>query len=657
MSSFATAREEYQLALRQAKKDFRARQEAGLNPYLTVLDDILENVTIASQENLGLVNLPLENIAGTKTGGRHQAFSATYLPLLSAPSEFSDKWCTLYAAHLSEGIRDPIKAFEFMNRFYVQEGNKRVSVLSHCQAATIPANVTRLIPEWQDTPAIRIYYEFMEFYKLSKINYVEFSREGSYARLQNLLCKAADEPWTDEDRLNFLSFHTLFRSQFEALGGDKLNVTVGDAILVYLTVYRYAQACEHTKAQLLENLRKIWNEVKVLMQEEAIQVSLHPDEDSSSEQTLLQSLLPLIAPRTAPLKVMFLHDRSPETSAWTAGHSEGRKALEAAFPGQVKTMFVENVDPGIYDEAELEAAVIAGADVIFTTSPQMMPACLKVAARYPHVKVLNCSLNQPHPTVRTYSCRIYEAKYLMGMLAGILTPGPVVGYVANYPVYGVCAGINAFAMGLRAVRPEGRVLLRWQCQPEDGPLDFSDRPDITIISGRDQKDPNKRPAVYYHGLRRRLADGSLEELAVPIWHWGSVYENIVRSILNGSWDTAKFEQDKAISYWWGMSAGAVDIRYNENLPDGTLHLLHLVEQHIRQGEYDPFVGRVVAQGGVLIKAAGNVFTAEDLFPMNWLAENVDGVIAEPENSSPEVRAFLELQGIKPRISPQQGGQP
>ena len=60
-----------------------------------------------------------------------------------------------------EGIREPVQAFEFMNRFYVQEGNKRVSVLKYFGAASIRARVTRILPKRTGTPENRVYFEFL----------------------------------------------------------------------------------------------------------------------------------------------------------------------------------------------------------------------------------------------------------------------------------------------------------------------------------------------------------------------------------------------------------------------------------------------------------------------------------------------------------------
>ena len=637
--------EEYNRALHAGQREYRARVARGESPYLAVLDDILVNTSIVTQENLGLVSIPMDSIAGTRTSGRHTAFAPNYMPLLHPNTEFAMKWSTLCDAHLSEGIRVPIKAYEFMNRFYVEEGNKRVSVLKFFGAATVTGTVTRLIPRRSDAPEVRMYYEFLDFYKLAKVNYVSFTREGGYARLQEAVCKASGESWNDDDRRNFFAFYTQFRTQFEQLGGPALGLTPGDAILVYLSVYRYADACDALPAEIHDNLAKIWGEITVLAQPKAVKISLEPEMQPAA-QPLLAKLMTPFTGRPEELKIVFLHEKSAQTSAWTASHGEGRRALETAFPDRVRTSFQENVLPGVDDETRLEAAVRNGADVVFTTSSQMMPACLKVAARHPEAKILNCSLNVPHPLVRTYYCRMYEAKYLLGMLAGILSEGSDIGYVANFPLFGVCAGINAFACGVRAVRPAGHVLLRWLCQPnETTPLDFSDRPDITMLSGRDQKDPLQ--GMPYHGLCRRGADGALGEIAVPIWRWSTVYQEIVRSILDGTWDNEDSTTQRAINYWWGMHSGAVGVHYADAIPAAPLQLVRLAEQQICQGDFDIFAGSQTAQDGSVKKPADRAFTVEELIHMDWLADNVTGRLPTPDEMTPEIRLLVELQGVVP----------
>lgn len=104
--------------------------DTGKYPYPQVLDEIFDESMAAGRVELGTINIPTEHIVGTKTGGRQNAFAANFMPLLGEETEFAHKWISLCETNLSdEGIRDPIRCCEYMGRFYVQEGNKRVSVL------------------------------------------------------------------------------------------------------------------------------------------------------------------------------------------------------------------------------------------------------------------------------------------------------------------------------------------------------------------------------------------------------------------------------------------------------------------------------------------------------------------------------------------------
>lgn len=633
--------EEYKLALKAGQKDYRAHVARGQSPYLPVLDDILVNVKIVATEPLGLVNMPSESIVGTKTSGRHTAFAPNFMPLLDVDTEFASKWSVLCEAHLEEGIRNPVTAYEFLNQFYIEEGNKRVSVLKHFDAASIPGTVTRLIPARNNSLESRIYYEFMDFYKLSKVNIVQFSRPSSYAKLQKLVCKASGEEWTDEDRKNFNALHTKFRQQFRALGGARLPLTVGDALLVYLSVYRYSDACDSTPAQIKENLARIWDEITVLTKDQAVEVVLEPASEPA-EGRLSLSKLNIFIPRPSELHVTFLHEANETNSAWVRAHEKGRSVLANTFTDRVILSSHENVDPDVDAEQILEEVAHNGADVVFTTSVRMHTACLKVAAQHPKTKFLNCSLNTPHPLVRTYYPRTYEATYILGMLAGILSPTNTVGYVANNPIYGIPAAINAYAQGLRSVRPEGRVLLRWACLPDPAhPLDFSDREDVTLFYARDSREAPDTHRDY--GLCQRLPDGVIRPVGLPQWRWDVFYIEIIRSILNGSWDEA--DTSKAINYWWGMKSGAVGIQYSDGLPGGPLQLLGLMETQLHSGLLTIFPSKVYAQDHRMHSPQKIVYTPKELMLMDWLDACVEGALPSYDQLDVKTRTLADICGL------------
>ena len=254
----------YQKALRQGQRDYREKMNAGQSPFLPVLDDILQNVPVENQIPLGQVEIPLELLVGTKTSGRTAAFASNFMPLLGLKTEFATKWINLCVSHLDEGIRDPITCYEYMGRFYVQEGNKRVSVLKYFDASSITGNVTRVVPQYSDDPAVQMYYEFMHFYPVMQNYLLTFTKPGSYARLQKILGKAPDEKWTDEDRTEVVSLYNWVKKAFLAHGGARLQCTVGDVLLLLLRVYTKEELANLSPSELSEKLDALWDDVLAL---------------------------------------------------------------------------------------------------------------------------------------------------------------------------------------------------------------------------------------------------------------------------------------------------------------------------------------------------------------------------------------------------------
>ena len=156
--------DDYYKAKKQGDREWRKAASEGRYPYLPALDDMVENIASLNEVPVGLIEIPIEMIAGTKTAGRQNAFSAGYMPILGEKTEFGLKWSKLYDAQLEEGIRDPIKVYEYMRRFYVEEGNKRVSVLKYLHVPTVLGDVIRILPRPSDDKSYRIYKEFQAFY-------------------------------------------------------------------------------------------------------------------------------------------------------------------------------------------------------------------------------------------------------------------------------------------------------------------------------------------------------------------------------------------------------------------------------------------------------------------------------------------------------------
>ena len=141
--------QDYMSALKLGKREYNACVNKGKYPYLPVMESMMDEEQIDSEVSLGIDQIPLRLVVGTCTAGRTNAFADNWMPILEWGSEFSAKWASLSDSQVNEGIRDPIKVYEYMNKFYVLEGNKRVSVLKYFNAVTVNAQVIRKVPRKQ----------------------------------------------------------------------------------------------------------------------------------------------------------------------------------------------------------------------------------------------------------------------------------------------------------------------------------------------------------------------------------------------------------------------------------------------------------------------------------------------------------------------------
>ncbi|WP_312445748.1 BMP family ABC transporter substrate-binding protein [Lacrimispora sp.] len=637
---------DYVGALRRGRRQYQASVSKGEYPYLPVLDEILSYTDIVSEVNLGIMDIPLEKVVGTKTEGRTSAFASNFMPLLSEKSEFGAKWAYLYDHQIEEGIHDPIEAYEFMNQYYVQEGNKRVSVLKYVGAFSISASVTRLIPKRTDDLDNRLYYEFLDFYQVSFNCDVWFSKEGSYDKLIKAMNKNPGELWSEDDRIIFKSAYDRFSKAFHAFGGDDYDMTCSDAFLVYVELFGYRTVNDRIEGQIKKDLVRIKDELLLSSRGNKIALVERPEEIAETSDNnplkLINWLRPFQTIEPQMLKIAFIHAKTAENSSWAYGHELGRMHLEQAFNGAIQTVAFFNADSEPEIASAIELAIAARCNVIFTTASQMINLSVKAAIDHPEVKVFNCSVNMSYSSICTYFGRMYESKFLMGALAASMSRNEKIGYIADYPIYGTIANINAFALGARMINPYAKVYLEWsRVKNRDAHAEL-EKEKITFISGDDMITPQTPTREY--GLYQKNPDGGLKNLASPIWHWGKFYERIVNIICHGDFDRKEMKGKQAINYWWGMSADVIDVICSHNLPHGTSRLIAFLRNSIRAGSFQPFEGTIYSQDGQIQCGENESLTPEDITTMNWLTENVVGQIPAFDELTEEARTLVRLQG-------------
>lgn len=623
----------YLHAQKKALKLTHALQAKGEDTTLPVLSEIVPELNRLTQVSLGLIQIPLNQIEGTATRGRTTAFARNFMPLLDSASEFAYKWYTLYDDVILNGLRDPIIALEYYNRFYIVEGNKRVSVMKTLDAVSIEAHVTRVLPEPEDSERYRVYHEFLRFYADSGINFICFTREGDYNRLYAAIGKTPGEKWTADEIADLNSCYHRFE---QAYAHPKNPLSTTDAFLKYIEMFGYAESVDFTPAQFQAKIAKVWPEFVVAAAGKPAALLNQPAE---KQQTLLNTVLRRVP---NPLRCAFVYNHSPQEGAWTYNHELGRKALEKTFGSRIETTSRENVNP--QDAARvIDELACEGYHVIFTASPVFLDACIKQSVVHPETKILNCSLLASYHNVRSYYLRIYEAKFILGTIAGAMADNDAIGYIADYPIYGVPASINAFALGAQMTNPRAKVYLKWSSLPNTNPEKELASLGVHIISNRDISAPQMESRAF--GLYREEG-GVIDNLAMPVWNWETVYQGIARSILSGAWeDDASSNADRAMSYFMGMSTNAIDLLCSKRLPPRVRRLVDLLHERIRSGAFLPFVGPIFDQQGSERVAEDVALTPQDIIRMDYLAQNIVGRIPEISELSEVAKSLVALQGV------------
>lgn len=627
------AESHYLAARKMGQKEYSRNISKGQTGYLPFLEGVLKNIEIVYELDLGIVDLPLKKIIGTYTYARSRSFAGNYMPLLTLRTEFASKWASLCSAHINEGIRDPIKVYEYLNWFYVVEGNKRVSVLKYFDAYSIQGQVSRLVPKKDDSDiTIAIYYEFLEFYKKTGINLIWFTKRNSFRQLMGYL-----EGFNPELRLEnlnkykyFLNFIYLpFRKVYLELGGQKLPITTGDAFLEYIKVYGMPEEIDDT--DLGARLNGFILELQQMSGNKTADIQTIPVD---SGENLISALTTFVRPKKS-LKVAFVYAKDTKSSSWTYAQEMGRNHVNNVFGDTISTSFVDNVPetPDAYDS--LKTLAEDGNDVVFATSPAFINATLKAALEFPETKFLNCSETHSYKHVNTYFGRIYEPRFLAGMAAGAVTRSNTVGYVGTNPIPGVINGINSFAMGARMVNAKVKVKVEWlNCWDSQKGAETASKHLISlgadVISHHDTLSNREFSKEYgvYAVLRNIDSDGRANEyIAAPVWNWGIFYEKMLRNLIN-SWKLFSSEQ-KVINFWWGMDSGIVDFFYSRRLvPRETQKLLDFLKSMIINGAFHPFTGPVYDQNGVLRVKQGQLATREQIVGMDWFVDIIESELPQ-----------------------------
>ncbi len=336
-------------------------------------------------------------------------------------------------------------------------------------------------------------------------------------------------------------------------------------------------------------------------------------------------------------KVAFVYVAPIGDLGWTYAHDEGRKMLEKELG--VETAYIENVPEGPEAERVIRDYAQKGYKVIFTTSLGFMDPTITVAEEFPDVYFEHCSGSKTAPNVATYFGRMYQPRFLSGLVAGSATKTNKIGYVAAFPVPEVIRGINAFTLGVRRVNPQATVHVVWTNTWFNPPQEreaaealLAEGCDV-IAQHQDTTEPQK--VAQEHGAVSIGYDSDMgavvgdSVLTSPMWNWGPYYVRRVKEVMEGTWQSGQ--------YWGPMSDGIVKLApFSPRVPDDVKALVKEYEQKILNGEWDVFYGPIRGQNGELSVPAGAKMTDEEIWSsFDWF---VEGVVGESPGKPPVAAA-------------------
>ena len=295
-------------------------------------------------------------------------------------------------------------------------------------------------------------------------------------------------------------------------------------------------------------------------------------------------------------------------------------------PG-VTTSFVESVPEGADAERVILNMARKGYDMIFTTSYGYMDPTLKVAGQYPDITFMHCAGYKTAPNMSAYFGRVYQARYLTGMVAGRMTKSNVLGYVAAFPIPEVIRGINAFALGVRSVNPDAQVRVVWTktwydpATEKEAAKSLLDVGADVIAQHQDSPGPQEAAqerGVYSVGYNSDMSTFAPKaHLTSAVWNWQIFYDHVVDSVRDGSWQSGQ--------YWWGLEHGIVDIApFGDMVPQDVRDEVLAKKADIASGKVAVFTGPVKDQSGKIRIAEGEKAGDAALLGMDWFVEGVVG---------------------------------
>ena len=331
--------------------------------------------------------------------------------------------------------------------------------------------------------------------------------------------------------------------------------------------------------------------------------------------------------------VLYISDPTKERSGYSYTHDIGIQEMQRNL-GLSDEQIVRKVNVSDSDKAQtmaaIEECIAQGCNIIFTTSFGYMDATAEEAEMHPNVNFFHgTGFKSNNKNFNNYFGRIYQPRYLSGLVAGLKTKTGRIGYVAamgseNSEVTG---GIDAFAMGVHAVNPAARIYVKvtnsWFAPDteKEAAEELLDMGCDVLSQHCDTEYPlelaEKHGAWgigYNSDMRKQTPKAAL---ASVIWHWGAFYTDVVQQLVDGTWQPH--------NYYEGMSEGLVGLTELSDENDAKVkEVVSAAEADILSGKQKVFTGEIPTNDGGSAGAAGVDFSDEEITGnIHWYYQNVE----------------------------------
>jgi basic membrane lipoprotein Med (substrate-binding protein (PBP1-ABC) superfamily) len=330
---------------------------------------------------------------------------------------------------------------------------------------------------------------------------------------------------------------------------------------------------------------------------------------------------------TEPVLIAFAYVGPVSDMGWTWTHDEARKAMEAAFPGKVKTAFIENMPFSEEASRALEQFVADGAKMIFINS-EYADFVTKVADKHPDVVFLECDGHRIAKNEIWYYVAHWNPTFLIGMAAGLMTKTNKLGYIGSFPVQSVYASVNSFQLGARSVNPnvETKVVLinSWfdpakanqaaNALIDDGADFVMDIMDETAALQVEEK-RGVWGATWNTDQRAAAPTKYVSSVSL---NWKDFYISEVQSFLDGTW-----KGDRSVLL--ELSKGVDRDSWGPNVPADVQSQVDAIREKMLNEGFNPFVGPIKDTKGVVRVPDGQAMTESELYLWDWAVEGVSGL--------------------------------